>query len=121
MVVAEVVAQGDVVWVDFGEPRGSAPALRRPAVVIQHDRFNLAPGNRTVVVLPVTSNLRHAALPGNLRLNAGEGGLSRDSVVLAGRITTVDLGHLDGLVGHLGPERMRQLGRGLALVVGVDG
>lgn len=121
MVAERTIAQGDVVWVDFGEPRGSAPALRRPAVVIQHDRFNQAPGNRTVVVLPVTSNLRHAMLPGNVRLNGGEAGLVREGVVLVGHITTVDRSYVDGVIGHLGAERLRQVGRGLALVIGVAG
>lgn len=32
-----VTARGDVVWVDFGSPRGSEPVKVRPAVVVQED------------------------------------------------------------------------------------
>ncbi len=32
-----VIAHGDVVWIDFGSPRGSEPAMRRPAVVMQEN------------------------------------------------------------------------------------
>ena len=49
-----VIRRGLVCWVDFGEPRGSAPAKRRPAVVIQSDRYN-ASRISTVVILPITS------------------------------------------------------------------
>jgi mRNA interferase MazF len=52
-----VVSQGDVCWADFGEPLGSRPAFVRPVVVVQSDAFNLS-GIATVVVVPLTSNLR---------------------------------------------------------------
>ena len=35
-----VINQGDVFWVDLGEPSGSRPGLRRPFVVVQNDLFN---------------------------------------------------------------------------------
>lgn len=35
-----VVQQGDIYWVDLGEPVGSAPGYRHPHVVIQNDAFN---------------------------------------------------------------------------------
>ena len=75
-----VIQQGDVVWVRFPPPRGSAPAGRRPAIVLQHDRFNRTRLN-TVIVAAITSNLRYGGLPGNIRLPKGEGGLPRPSVV----------------------------------------
>ncbi len=35
--------QGEVFWVDEGEPVGSEPGYRRPYVVIQNDRWNESP------------------------------------------------------------------------------
>lgn len=29
--------RGDIWWVDFGEPLGSEPGWRRPAVIVQSD------------------------------------------------------------------------------------
>jgi mRNA interferase MazF len=75
-----VIQQGDVVWVDFAPPRGSAPAGRHPAVVLQHDRLNRS-AIQTIVVAAITSNLKLAAYRGNVRLSKGEAGLPRSSVV----------------------------------------
>ncbi len=53
-----VIHQGEVYWVLFsGE--GSEPWGRRPALVLQHDRFNRSRLN-TVVVVAITSQLRCA-------------------------------------------------------------
>ena len=35
-----MIRQGDLFWVDLGEPSGSGPGLRRPFVVVQNDLFN---------------------------------------------------------------------------------
>jgi mRNA interferase MazF len=100
-----VIEQGDVVWLDFPPPTGSAPAGRRPAVVLQHNRFNRTRIN-TVVVAAITSNLKYAELPGNVRLRKGEAGLPRPSVVNVTQIATVDRGDIVGKLGHLSPERL---------------
>ncbi|MBL7182855.1 MAG: type II toxin-antitoxin system PemK/MazF family toxin [Anaerolineae bacterium] len=34
-----VINQGDVYWVDLGEPSGSGPGYRHPHVVIQNNVF----------------------------------------------------------------------------------
>ena len=58
--------QGEVYWLRFrGE--GSESRGRRPALVVQHDRFNRS-AIATTVVAAITSNLRLAAMPGNVRL-----------------------------------------------------
>jgi mRNA interferase MazF len=35
-----VIQQGDIYWVDLGEPIGSSPGFRHPHVVVQNDDFN---------------------------------------------------------------------------------
>ena len=52
-----VISQGDVWWADLGEPVGSEPGFRRPVIVVQGDSFNRS-ALRTVVTVPLTSNLR---------------------------------------------------------------
>ncbi|MFP4102240.1 type II toxin-antitoxin system PemK/MazF family toxin [Coleofasciculus sp.] len=44
-----VVKQGDIYWVDLGDPVGSAPGFLHPHVVIQNDAFNQSQ-IRTIVV-----------------------------------------------------------------------
>jgi mRNA interferase MazF len=111
-----VVQQGDVVWVELPPPRGSAPGGRRPAVVLQHDRFNRSRLN-TVVVAAVTSQLRYAELPGNVGLRRGEAGLPRASVVNVTQIATIDRGDIVGRLGHLGPGRQLEIWEGIELVL----
>ena len=74
-----VVSRGDVFWASLPDPTGSGPGFRRPVAVVQGDAFN-ASRLATVVVVPLTSNLRWAAAPGNVLLAATRTGLPRDSV-----------------------------------------
>lgn len=64
-----VISQGDVCWASLEEPVGSAPGFRRPVTIVQGDRFN-ASRIATAIVVPLTSNLRLAAAPGNVVLPA---------------------------------------------------
>jgi mRNA interferase MazF len=114
-----VIRQGEIYWLHLGPAEGSAPAGRRPAVVVQHDRFNRS-AISTTVVAAVTSNLRLAAMPGNVRLRRGEAGLPRASVVNVSQIRTIDRARLADRVGVLGAGRMRDVLRGLALLLGTD-
>ena len=114
-----MIRQGEVYWLDFGSIEGSAPAGRRPALVVQHDRFNRS-AISTTVVAAVTSNLRLATMPGNVRLRQGEAGLPRPSVVNISQIRTIDRARLGGRVGVLGPGKMRDVLKGLALLLGTD-
>jgi mRNA interferase MazF len=111
-----VVEQGDVLWVDLPPPVGSGPAGRRPAVVLQHDRFNRST-IRTLVVAAVTSNLRLASMPGNVRLDKGEAGLPRASVVNVTQIATIDRDQVLGRSGTLGTARFARVWEGVRLVL----
>lgn len=111
--------QGAIHWLHFGVPEGSEPAGRRPAVVVQKDSFNQS-GISTVVVAAITSNLRLAGMPGNVRLHRGEGGLSKASVVNVSQLRTVDRSRLGEQIGVLGQDRIREVLRGLAILLGTD-
>lgn len=114
-----MICQGEVYWLQFGAPEGSEPAGCRPALVVQHDRFNRS-SISTTVVAAVTSNLRLAAMPGNVRLRRGEAGLLRPSVVNISQLRTVDRGRLGDRVGVLGPVRLQEVLKGIALLFGTD-
>ena len=110
--------QGEVYWLSFSGT-GSEPDGRRPALVVQHDRFNRSAIN-TIVVAAITSNLRLDAMPGNVRLRKGEANLPRPSVVNVTQLRTVDRARLERPIGALGGTRMREVLAGLALVLGLD-
>ncbi len=110
-----MIRQGDVYWIDLGEPRGSAPGNRHPHVVVQNNVFNQSRIN-TVVVCVITSNLARAAAPGNVLLRKGEAGLSKASVVNVSQAVTVDKDELGARIGTLSPKRTREVLDGLAPV-----
>ncbi len=111
-----VIRQGDVFWVELGEPVGSAPGYRHPHVVIQNNVFNSSRIG-TAVVLALTSNLSRAAAPGNVLLRKGEAGLPKPSVVNVSQIHTVDRSQLVQRIGALSPVRVREILDGLLAVV----
>lgn len=110
--------RGEVWWADLGEPVGSGPGYRHPVVVISTDTFN---GSRisTVIVVMVTSNLRLAAAPGNVRAAAPETGLPKDSIVNVSQVLTVDKGVLIERIGHLPSDRLGEVEAGLRDVMGL--
>lgn len=114
-----VVHQGDVVWGRLPPPRGSEPGGRRPAVVIQHDRFNQTT-IATAVVVAITSKLKYAELPGNVRLRKGEAGLPRASVVNVTQVATVDRELLGPRLGALTGGRLAEVWAGVGLVCAPD-
>ena len=111
-----VINQGDIFWANLQEPRDSEPAYRHPHVVVQNNLFNRSKIN-TVVVCPLTSNLKRAGAPGNVLLNQREVNLPKKSVVNVSQIFTVDKTQLDEYIGTLSTERIRQILRGMKLVI----
>ena len=113
-----VIARGDIVWADFGEPRGSEPGKIRPTVVFQDD-WLLATSINTVLVVPLTSNLVQEAFPGNVLIPAVASGLNKDSVALVTQLGPVSREYLQPLaVGHLPPYLLNELSTGIRLVTG---
>lgn len=111
-----VIRRGEVCWVDLGEPKGSAPAKRRPAVIVQSDRYNSSRIS-TVVVLPITSNTALASYPGNVFIPAPASGLPKDSVVNVSQPMTVDRSDLSDTGVELPGSLMDAVDSGLRRVV----
>jgi mRNA interferase MazF len=111
-----VINQGDVFWIDLGEPSGSEPGYGRPHVVIQNNLFNKSRIN-SVVACVLSSNLRLADAPGNILLEKGEANLPKQSVVNVSQIYTVDKRDLNQKIGTLSPRRIDQILQGILLVI----
>ncbi|HLQ34778.1 MAG TPA: type II toxin-antitoxin system PemK/MazF family toxin [Chloroflexota bacterium] len=56
----DVAVRGAVWWADLGPARGSAPAWRRPAVIVSSNSFNRS-AIRAVTIVPLTTS----GLPGH--------------------------------------------------------
>ena len=110
--------RGDIWWVDLPAPAGSEPGHRRPMLVVQATAFNRSAIN-TVVCAVITSNLRLAAAPGNVRIAPRDSGLPRPSVVNVSQIVTVDRGSLTERIRTLSARTMEEVDQGLRLVTGL--
>jgi mRNA interferase MazF len=82
-------------------------------VIVSADTFNRSE-LRTVTVAVLTTNVRLAALPGNVSVPADVGGLAADSVVNLTQIATIDRRALEECAGVLPDWLMAHVDSGLA-------
>jgi len=114
-----VITQGDVFWADLPDPVGSGPGFRRPVLIVQGNAFNRS-RIETVVVVPVTSNLRLAEAPGNVLLRARGTGLPKDSVANVSQIVTIDKSLLGKRAGNLTEAALDAMLDGISVVLERD-
>ena len=110
-----VIDQGEIYWVDLGEPSGSAPGYRHPHIVIQNNLFNSSNIN-TVVMCALTSNLKRGLSPGNVVLKKGEANLLKKSIINITQIYTVDKNDLFEKIGKVNSERLKEILLGIQLL-----
>jgi mRNA interferase MazF len=114
-----LIRRGQIWWVDFGEPRGSEPGFRHPALVLQRDEVNASRLN-TVVVCVLTSNKALGAAPGNTVLSRRHTGLPMDSVANASQIATLNKDDLETLVGTVPQRVLDRVDEGVRWFLGLD-
>ncbi|MGK7879194.1 MAG: type II toxin-antitoxin system PemK/MazF family toxin [Crocosphaera sp.] len=110
------IFQGEIYWIDLGQPIGSEPAYLRPCVVVQNNVLNQSKIG-TVIVCGLTTNLRRARAIGNVLLNEEEGNLPEKSVVNISQIFTVDKRLLSDPIGKLSEARINEIIAGIKLVL----
>ena len=106
--MARTISRGDVWTYVF-----RAPDKRRPVLVLT--RQEVIGLLHTVMVAPITSTVHGA--PSEVLVGADEG-LKHDSAVNLDHVQTVEQSRLVGRLGHLGPAKMRQVCRALAIAAG---
>lgn len=108
--------RGEIWWASLPDPVGSGPGYRRPVLIVQANEFNQST-IRTTICAVITSNLRLAEAPGNVRLTRRASGLTKDSVVNVSQLITVDKRILTARLGRVPPETLRNVEAGIRLVL----
>jgi mRNA interferase MazF len=108
--------KGDIFVLEFPDGGGHVQAGRRPAVVVQADRFGRS---GTVVLCPMTSvpPLDDLPRPHRVAVARAESGLDRDGWVKADQLSTVPATLLAGPVGRLAPGAIERLDNALRFVL----
>jgi mRNA interferase MazF len=112
-----VISQGHVYWANIPEPTGFGPGFRRPVLVVQGDALNRS-RLRTVICVPLTSNLRWVEAPGNVMLPAKATGLPKDSVANTSQLISLDRALLTEEVGKLSKRQLDLILSGIDIVLG---
>ncbi|OKH37578.1 PemK family transcriptional regulator [[Phormidium ambiguum] IAM M-71] len=110
--------QGDVYLADLNPSRGSEQAGIRPVIIVQRD--TLTRFTTTVIVVPLTSNLRRARIPGTVVIPSGEGGLVQESVALCYQIVVLDQQRLIKKLGTLSSSYLLSLKAALNYTLQLD-
>jgi mRNA interferase MazF len=108
--------RGEIWWAALDLPRGSEPGYRRPVVIVSNNRFNES-GLRTIVTIPVTTNLGRETIPGNVRMPSRGTGLPKSSVALAIQVGSTDKRHLVDRIGRVPDATMSEIDDALRLVL----
>ena len=108
--------KGDIFVVEFPALGGHVQAGRRPAVVVQADRFSRS---GTVVLCPITSAPPpdDHPRPHRVLITPAETGLDRAGWVKADQLQTIPTGMLQGPVARLAPAAINRLDVALRFVL----
>ena len=114
------MTRGEIWLAEFGIPYGGEPGFTRPVLIVQDDSFNES-RIKTIVVLPLTTNLRLADAPGNVLLRKKESKLPDDSVIIAAQLYAIDRGRFKEKMSKVTKVIMEQVEIGMKLVLGMGG
>jgi len=109
--------RGDVYLANLDPTKGSEQAGRRPVLVLQRDALNTV--LKTVVVAPFTSTTKRAGTPSCHLVQAGEGGLTVDSVVLCHQIRVLDASRLRERLGAVSRHTLDEIDKKLSYTLDI--
>ncbi len=113
-----VIKRGDIYYADLSPVVGSEQGGVRPVLIIQNDVGNKY--SPTVIATAITSQINKSKMPTHIEIEAGGFGLSKDSVVLAEQIRTIDKQRLKEKVGHLNDGIMDKVNEALEISFGLS-
>jgi mRNA interferase MazF len=107
------------IWLGRLNPaRGAEIGKTRPVLVVQDNELN-ASGSRTVIVLPLTTQVNPEREPGHVTLYA-RGGLLAPSQVMTDSPRTLDRERLlKGPLTRISPDEMAAVEKGLLAALGM--
>lgn len=109
------IKQGDIVWASLDPIKGHEQAGLRPVLILQNDLFN--EHLNTVLVVPLTTNLRSKGFASTYSLEKGEANLKKDSILLVHQLRCIDKSRLQKKIGEVNAKDLPQIKLRLALLL----
>ncbi len=109
--------RGEVYLVCFDPTVGSEIRKTRPALIVQNDISNRH--SPITIVAAITSKLHDDLYPTDVIIQAPEGGLQADSIVLLNQVRSIDRQRLLRRMGSLKPETMVRVDEALQISLGL--
>lgn len=110
-----LIKRGDIFYADLDPIIGSEQGGIRPVIVVQNNVGNKY--SPTLVVLPLSA-AKKPFLPTHIHI-CGSKLLSKNSIVLAEQIRTIDRNRLLRYVGSVGLEIMEKVDKAVKISIGV--
>jgi mRNA interferase MazF len=105
------IFRGEVYFADLEPTQGSEMKKIRPCVVVSNESINF---NASVIIICPITDAYGKNSPIHIFIPAGEGGLTKDSVVHCGQIRAIDKTRLRDKLGELRKESIDNITTGLA-------
>ena len=112
------VKRGDIFYADLSPVVGSEQGGVRPVLIVQNDVGNKY--SPTVIVAAITSRINKAKMPTHIELTGVSHGLTKDSVILAEQIRTIDKKRLKEKIGHIDECLMTRIDYALKISFGLE-
>lgn len=111
------IKRGEIWLANLSPTRGSEQAGTRPVIIFQNNAINQF--TTTLLRIPLTTNLRRAALPSCVKVGKGEGGLKNDSVALCHQLRVLDKTRLQRKLGSVSQQTIDEIESSVLFTMGI--
>ncbi len=111
-----MIRRGDVYLARLHPVEGCEQGGTRPVVIVSRDAINQY--SPVVIIIPLTDRANKRRIyPSQVVLQAGEGGLSLESVALGEQVRAISAKRLIKQFGRLSPPRMTEISAALQIAL----
>lgn len=111
------IKRGEIWLADLNPTRGTEQQGIRPVLIIQIDKANKVSPH--TIIAPFTTKIRIKLLPCHVKFQAGEGGLSQDSVILTEQVRVIDKSRLERKIGIASKEKLEEVENAFRIIMGL--
>ncbi len=109
--------RGEIYLVNFDPTIGSEISKTRPALIIQNNIANRS--SPIIIIAAITSKFDDRLYPTEVLIEAPEGELKTNSVILLNQIRSIDKQRLIKRIGTISSEKLNEVDRAIQISLGL--